>query len=78
MVTDSEEGVRLGADTVSIGVTIGGDYQADQMRNLGRFTKEAEQYCMLVVAHIYPWGGQIESDKKCLLAEYRLCCVRRG
>jgi DhnA family fructose-bisphosphate aldolase class Ia len=64
MTADPEEGVRLGADAVSIGVIVGGDYQADQIRNLGRFTKEAEHYGMPVVAHIYPRGEQIAPDQK--------------
>ncbi len=62
MVADPEEGVRLGADAVSVGVVVGGDRQDEQLHNLGLFTKEAESYGMPVVAHIYPRGEQIPAE----------------
>lgn len=59
------EAVRLGADAVSMGVIIGGDLQAQQLEHLGKLTKEAEEYGMPVVAHIYARGEQLsEEDKK--------------
>lgn len=64
MVADAEEGVRLGADAVSIGVIVGGDRQDEQLHNLGVFTKQAESYGMPVVAHIYPRGEQVPADAR--------------
>jgi len=59
-VTDAEEGVRLGADAVSMGCIVGGPEQPEQLRQLGLMAKEAASLGMPLVAHIYPRGSFIE------------------
>ncbi|MCF8568116.1 fructose-bisphosphate aldolase [Alicyclobacillus tolerans] len=63
-LTDVIEGVRLGADAVSIGCIVGGDDQPEQIKNLSIFSKQAAEYGMPVIAHIYPRGNQIPEDEK--------------
>lgn len=61
-VTDVEEGVRLGADAVSMGCILGGPEQPTQLRQLGEISKQAASWGMPLVAHIYPRGSYV--DKK--------------
>ncbi|MFB5189562.1 class I fructose-bisphosphate aldolase [Alicyclobacillus fastidiosus] len=63
-LTSVVEGVRLGADAVSIGCIVGGDDQPEQIRNLSKFAEEATLYGLPVIAHIYPRGNQIPEDEK--------------
>lgn len=63
-VTSVLEGVRLGADAVSLGCIVGGDDQPEQIRNLGQFSAEASSYGMPVIAHIYPRGNKIPENEK--------------
>ncbi len=58
-VTDVEEGVRLGADAVSMGCIVGGPEQPEQLRQLGQMAKQAASLGMPLVAHIYPRGSLI-------------------
>lgn len=59
-----EEAVRLGADAISVGVTIGGDKQPELVKNLALLTGKAALYGMPVVAHIYPRGNLVPKDKR--------------
>lgn len=59
-----EEAVRLGADAVSMGVIVGGDAQPEQLAQLARLTRSAEEYGMPVVAHIYARGEQIPEAER--------------
>lgn len=61
-VTDVEEAVRFGADAVSMGVLVGGPYQADMVRNLGLISKASFAAGMPLIAHIYPRGGEIKDE----------------
>lgn len=63
-VTDVEEGVRLGADAVSMGCIVGGPEQAEQLRQLGVMAKQAASFGMPLVAHIYPRGSFIEKKNQ--------------
>ena len=63
-VADVEEGVRLGADAVSVGCIVGGHNQEQQIHNLSVFSKAAEAAGMPLVSHIYPRGDMIDSDKR--------------
>lgn len=74
---DVEEAVRLGADAVSIGLILGGEYQNEQVRNLGKLTREAEACGMPVVAHIYPKGEYIKPEDRANWENIRYC-VRLG
>lgn len=63
-VADVEEGIRLGADAVSMGCIVGGDDQPEQLRNLGLISGQAAKYGIPMIAHIYPRGNLIPSDEK--------------
>jgi class I fructose-bisphosphate aldolase len=63
-VTDVEEGIRLGADAVSMGCIIGGDDQPEQLRNLGLISGKAAAYGIPMIAHIYPRGNLIPKEEK--------------
>jgi class I fructose-bisphosphate aldolase len=47
-----EEAVRLGADAVALGVTLGGRKQPELLKNLAIFTEKASSYGLPVVTHI--------------------------
>jgi DhnA family fructose-bisphosphate aldolase class Ia len=53
------DAVRLGADAVAVGVTIGGKAQPELLKNLAQFTEEASLLGFPVVTHIYPKGELI-------------------
>ena len=55
-VADVEEGLLMGADAVSAGCIVGGDNQDQQLRMLGRISKEALRAEMPLICHIYPRG----------------------
>jgi fructose-bisphosphate aldolase, class I len=56
-----EEALRLGADAIAVGATLVGEHQAQLLSNLAGITKEAAEYGLPVVSHIYPKGaGNIE------------------
>lgn len=63
-VADVEEGIRLGADAVSMGCIVGGDDQPEQLRNLGLISGKAAAYGIPMIAHIYPRGNQIPESEK--------------
>ena len=59
-----EEAVRLGADAVALGVTIGGREQPELLKNLAIFTEKASSYGLPVIAHIYPKGDLIPPTER--------------
>lgn len=59
-----EEAVRLGADAVALGVTVGGREQPELLKNLAIFTEKASSYGLPVVTHIYPKGDFIPSNER--------------
>ena len=63
-VTDAEECVRLGADAISMGCIVGGSQQPEQLRQLGLMAKQAGQFGMPLVAHIYPRGELVPKDAR--------------
>lgn len=54
-----EEALRLGAEAISIGTTTGGDDQAQLLTNLAQVVRQADQYGLPTVTHIYPRGNLI-------------------
>lgn len=64
VVSRVEEGVRMGADAVSVGCILGGDNQAEQVSTLGEFSRAAEEFGMPLVSHIYPRGNQIAPEER--------------
>jgi len=77
VTADVEEAVRLGADAISMGLILGGEFQNQQIENLGKLTKQAESYGMPVVAHIYPKGEYIKLEERSDWKNIRYC-VRVG
>lgn len=59
-----EEAVRLGADAVAVGVTLGGRDQVELLKQLALFTERAAAYGMPVVAHAYPKGELVPSSER--------------
>ena len=60
-VADVEEGLLMGADAVSAGCIVGGDNQDQQLRMLGRISKEAESGNASDLSYLsqrksYHWG----------------------
>lgn len=59
---DAEEGVRMGADGVSIGMMVLGDYQNEQVSAVGRLSKQCASLGMPLVGHIYPKGESVAKE----------------
>ena len=57
---DVEEAVRMGADAISIGAMLLGDFQAEQVREIGRISKQCISLGMPLIGHIYPKGESVE------------------
>lgn len=74
---DVEEAVRLGADSISVGVMLGDERQPEMLRDLGRISKEAASVGMPLVAHIYP-GGNLIPDADRYKVEHISYCARLG
>lgn len=64
LVTSVEEAVSLGADGVSIGATVCGVHQYEDLRNVGILAAECRRFGMPLIAHIYPKGESIESKER--------------
>ena len=75
MVADVEEAVRLGADGVSVGLILGGNRQAEMLNHLGMISKQAQNYGMPLIAHIYTRGEFIKDE---LTVENASYAVRTG
>ncbi len=61
-IGDVVEAVRLGADAVAIGCTVCGTDQRQLLAQLGALSRDATEFGMPTVTHIYPKGELI--DKK--------------
>jgi len=71
---DVEEAVRMGADAISIGAMMLGDYQAQQIEDIGRITKEAMSMGMPVIGHIYPKGESVPVADRTKWENIAYCC----
>ena len=58
-VNSVEDAVRLGADAISMAVTIGSPHQPQILADLAALVREAERAGMPVIAHAYPNGGLV-------------------
>lgn len=74
---DAEEGVRMGADGVSIGAMMLGDYQAEQVAAIGKMSKQCMSLGMPLVGHIYPKGESVAPEDRTKW-ENIAYCVRAG
>lgn len=74
---DVEEGVRMGADAVSVGAILLGDHQAEQIRDIGLISKQCMAAGMPLIGHIYPKGESVKSEDRTKW-ENIAYCVRAG
>ena len=72
-MTRADEAVRLGADAVSMGVILGSGRQAEMLENLGRLSKDASEYGLVLMAHMYPAGEMIEDDERYSVEKLSYC-----
>lgn len=71
---DVEEAVRMGADAVSIGAMMLGDHQAEQVREIGRISKECASLGMPLIGHIYPKGESVAPEDRTAWKNIAYCC----
>lgn len=74
---DAEEGVRMGADGVSVGAIMLGDHQAEQIADIGRISKQCMSYGMPLIGHMYPKGETVAKAEQTKW-ENIAYCVRAG
>ncbi len=74
---DVEEAVRMGADAVSVGAMMLGDFQAEQIREIGMIAKDCMSYGMPLIGHIYPKGETVAKADQTKW-ENIAYCVRAG
>ena len=72
-----EEGVRMGADAVSIGAMMLGDHQGEQVCEIGRFSQKCMELGMPLIGHIYPKGESVAKADQTKW-ENIAYCVRAG
>lgn len=53
-IADAEDAIRLGADALAVAAFICGEKEGDRLRTVARCVKEAAQYDLPVIVHIYP------------------------
>ena len=51
-----DEAVRMGADAVSMGAILFGQYQSEQFEAIGRISEECARKGMPLIGHVYPKG----------------------
>ena len=71
------EAIALGADAISVAITIGGEDQTRQTQHLGKVVREARIVGLPVVAHCYPKGKFIPEDER-FNVEHVLYAARVG
>jgi len=62
-VTAVETALRLGADAVSMALTVGSEHQAGHIANLSGLIQEAERAGLPVIVHAYPNGPLVPPDQ---------------
>lgn len=62
-----EEALRLGAEAISVGTTVGGDDQPTLLSNLAAVVREADRFGLPTVTHIYPKGNLIPTSEQYLV-----------
>ena len=74
---DVEEAVRMGADAMSIGAMMLGDFQARQVQEIGMVAKQCMSMGMPLIGHIYP-KGELVNPKDFTKWENIAYCCRAG
>ena len=70
-----DEAIRMGADAVSMGAILMGQYQREQIEAIGRISEECDRKGMPLIGHVYPKGECVE--KKDMAAWQNVAyCVR--
>jgi class I fructose-bisphosphate aldolase len=68
-VSSAEDAVRLGADAIAFGLTVGSPRQDQILASLARLVDEAETVGLPVVAHAYPNGEMIPPEERYSLSQ---------
>lgn len=74
---DAEEGVRMGADGVSVGAIMLGDFQNEQVNAIGKMSKACMSLGMPLIGHMYPKGESV-AHADMTKWENIAYCVRAG
>jgi DhnA family fructose-bisphosphate aldolase class Ia len=64
LIGDVEEGIRMGADAISVGAMMLGDFQAEQIHEIGMISKVCMSYGMPLIGHIYPKGESVPKSEQ--------------
>ncbi len=62
LVCSVEEAIKIGADAVSIHINVGAENEAEMLEQLGRISKECQEWGMPLLAMMYPRGRKIENE----------------
>jgi len=71
---DVDEALRMGADGCSIGAMMFGTHQGEQVREIGRFSKDCMAVGMPLVGHIYPKGESVAKADQTDWKNIAYCC----
>ena len=62
LVCSVEEAIKLGADGVSIHINLGAENDKDMLRDMGRVSKECQEWGMPLLAMMYTRGKKISNE----------------
>ena len=62
LVASVEEGIKLGADAISIHVNVGAENEPEMLQALGMIAMECEEWGMPLLAMMYPRGPKVKSE----------------
>ena len=71
---DADEAVRMGADAASIGAMMLGDFQGQQVREIGQFSKRCAELGMPLIGHMYPKGESVKPEDRTDWRNIAYCC----
>ena len=71
---DVDEAVRMGADGCSVGAMMIGDFQAQQVAEIGKFSKDCMSVGMPLIGHIYPKGERVAKADQTKWENIAYCC----
>ena len=60
--TEVKEAVRLGADAVAYGASVGDSRQDEMLKSISNVARECEEYGMPLTVHIYPKGNLLKKE----------------
>ncbi|MCK9323289.1 MAG: 2-amino-3,7-dideoxy-D-threo-hept-6-ulosonate synthase [Candidatus Methanomethylophilaceae archaeon] len=62
LVASVEEALKIGADAVSVHINVGAETESDMLGDLGRVSKECQDWGMPLIAMAYPRGPAITNS----------------